>query len=159
MVFIIFMMLVALLYATLLRSKHMIYLHHVQIKQKLIVQSKSVFSRIKMGEYEKIPKQQLSPITIQGLQNKLISLLNKSKIDNYEIKLEGSELVSKQCLFKLSINAKTQFKSILKLLSALRRDLFLWQDIEINHASENALEFRTVLLGFCGEFCVCENPL
>src|SRR3990167_11525865 len=122
MVALVFVVLLAMTYVIFLMPKHMAYNKQEEIKQNLLSQKNSIFVRIKSGEYEKIPKQNLFPENIQNLQSDLVSLLTKSEFDQYEIKLEGAEVVSKQCCFKFSLNAKTRFKRILKLFRNLRKD-------------------------------------
>lgn len=157
-IFTIFAVLLTVIYLTLLMPMHFKYNKQQAIMQNLLSEKMRIFKSVRMSGYEKIPKQNLIPKNNQALQDDIITVLNNSGFDHYEIKPAGSEIISDQCLLKFSINAKAQFKSVLKFLRNLRSGSIFIRDFAINKASENGLECQAVLLGFCGEFCVCQNP-
>lgn len=153
----IFVVLVAIIYLFFLRAEHVLYNGQVEIMQNLVVQRANLVTQLQMAAYDKVPKQSLMPRSIQDLQTDLVSVIGKGGIEHYDLKLEGSEVLSNQCCYKFGMAAKAKFKNILKFLRALNKESFLLKKFTINNPSENGLDFYVVLSGFCGDFCACKK--
>lgn len=155
----IFFGLMVVIYLFFLRSEHLIYNNCQDNYRNLLLHRSDLEARLQMTVYDKVPKQSLVPQSIQDLQNDLVLVVSKSGIEHYELKLEGAELLLNQCCYRFSVNAKAQFRVILKFFRNLNKESLLLKNFTINNPTDNWLNFNVELYGFCGDYCVCKNSV
>ena len=105
----------------------------------------------------RLPKQVLAPRGVSDMHAEVASMLKKNKIDDYEIRVAGLKALKGNCFYGVDVQASLSFKNHIGLMKFLTKREFFLESISLENSGGQKLRLSLKLLGFCGEFCVCNT--